>query len=185
MNLKDIPIKNPYTYSSHFGPGPQWGKPFYPMGQECEKMNVPRSRGSNPLSLSATASFQCQPNTRFERTVHKLHDPPSARSCIVSHNQDGLFMDSMSHYTKVGSKHLCDPRPDHPSALARGVSVPSLHPYNERRALLKDPTPWHFNEAFTTSNDCYGLFYSSHMIKDPTVHRRNNFDWVRTKRKMK
>ena len=26
---------------------------------------------------------------------------PDPRSCIVSHNQDGLFMDSMSHYTKA------------------------------------------------------------------------------------
>ncbi|CAJ1399533.1 unnamed protein product [Effrenium voratum] len=65
-------------------------------------------------------------------------------------------MDSHSHYTKVGSKHLCDPRPDHPHALARNISVPSLHPYNERRALLRDPTPWHFNENFSTSNDSYG-----------------------------
>lgn len=43
-----------------------------------------------------------------------------------------------------------------PSVLARTISVPSMHPYNERRALLRDPTPWHFNENFTTSNDSYG-----------------------------
>ena len=113
MNFKEIPIKspgvsffmslvarNPSTLSSHFGPGSQWGKPFYPMGQECEKVNVPRS--SKVLSLSATAQWQCLPNSRLERTVRKLHDPPSARSCIVSHNPDGLFMDSQSHYTKAG-----------------------------------------------------------------------------------
>eukprot|EP00913_Durusdinium_trenchii_P017311 g16279.t1 len=152
---------NPTTLPSHFGPGSQWGKPYYPMGQECEKVHVPRSRGTNPLSLSATANWQCVPNTRFERTMHVLHDPPSSRSCVVSHNPDGLFMDSQSHYTKVGSKHLCDPRPDHPHALARTISVPSMHPYNER------------------------LFYSSHLIQEPTVHRRNNFDWIRAKRKMK
>ena len=62
---------------------------------------TPKSSGWNPLSLSPTAKWQCLPNTRFERTVRKLHDPPSARSCIVSHNPDGLFMDSQSHYTKV------------------------------------------------------------------------------------
>lgn len=185
MNFKEIPIKNPHTLPSHFGPGSQWGKPFYPMGQECEKINVPRSRGTNPLSLSATASWQCLPNTRFERSMRVLHDPPSARSCIVSHNAEGLFMDSQSHYTKVGSKHLCDPRPDHPHALARTISVPSMHPYNERRALLHDPTPWHFNDAFTTSNESYGLFYSSHMLKQPMVMRRNNFEWQREKRRMK
>ena len=68
----------------------------------AQKQNgIPKSSGWNPLSLSPTAKWQCLPNTRFERTVKKLHDPPSARSCIVSHNPDGLFMDSQSHYTKV------------------------------------------------------------------------------------
>jgi len=33
-----------------------------------------------------------------------------------------------------------------------------MHPYNERRALLHDPTPWHFNDAFTTSNESYGTW---------------------------
>lgn len=60
-----------------------------------------RATGINPLSLSATAQWQCLPNTRFERTMRVLHDPPSARSCVVSHNPDGLFMDSQGHYTKA------------------------------------------------------------------------------------
>jgi len=65
-----------------------------------------RHAGTNPLSLSATASWQCLPNTRFERSMRVLHDPPSARSCIVSHNAEGLFMDSQSHYTKAGMIHM-------------------------------------------------------------------------------
>jgi hypothetical protein len=37
----------------------------------------------------------------------------------------------------------------------------SLQP---RRALLHDPTPWHFNDAFTTSNESYGTWNSSFMF---------------------
>ena len=43
-----------------------------------------------------------------------------------------------------------------PRIDCRTISVPSMHPYNERRALLRDPMPWHMNDNFTTSNDSYG-----------------------------
>ena len=43
-----------------------------------------------------------------------------------------------------------------PKIDCRTISVPSMHPYNERRALLRDPMPWHMNDNFTTSNDSYG-----------------------------
>eukprot|EP00440_Ansanella_granifera_P007690 gb/GFBE01008320.1/.p1 GENE.gb/GFBE01008320.1/~~gb/GFBE01008320.1/.p1 ORF type:complete len:187 (+),score=17.10 gb/GFBE01008320.1/:1-561(+) len=186
MNFTSCPVKNPHTNPSHFGPGSERGKPFYICGQECEKVNVPKGSARLPLSLSGTAKWQCAPNQRHkERTLRVFGDPPSHRSCVVSHNKDGLVMDSTSHYTKVGSKHMCDPRPDHSHALHRSMTLPDMHPWDTRRAILRDPTPWHFNAAFSTTNDGYGKFYSSHLLTEPSVMKRSNFDWRTTKLKLK
>lgn len=97
-------------------------------------------------------------------------------------------MDSHSHYVKIGSKHMCDPRPDNSDSLRRSMSLPGVHPWDTRRSLLRDPTPWHFNAAFSTTSDGYGKFYSSHMLNNvtyPSVFKRHNFDWQTTKLKLK
>eukprot|EP00933_Yihiella_yeosuensis_P081078 TRINITY_DN94617_c0_g1_i1.p1 TRINITY_DN94617_c0_g1~~TRINITY_DN94617_c0_g1_i1.p1 ORF type:complete len:190 (+),score=6.86 TRINITY_DN94617_c0_g1_i1:83-652(+) len=185
--FKNIPIKNPHTYSSHFGHGSEHGKPFYHLGQECEKSKVPGyiTDPRRPLDLSKTQGWQCRPNRRREEQhLRVFGDPPTHRSCVVTHNKDGLGMDSFTHYSKVGSKHMIDPRPDHPDALYRSISVPSIHPWDKRRSILRDPTPHHFNAAFSTTSDGYGKFYSNHLTTDPTMMRRTNFDWLTTKSKL-
>eukprot|EP00930_Biecheleria_cincta_P095163 TRINITY_DN87173_c0_g1_i1.p1 TRINITY_DN87173_c0_g1~~TRINITY_DN87173_c0_g1_i1.p1 ORF type:complete len:190 (+),score=18.66 TRINITY_DN87173_c0_g1_i1:88-657(+) len=189
MNFKDCPVKNPTTHATHFGPGSQWGKPYYELGQECAKDRVPVGSARHPLSLSGTASWQCTPNQRRRevQTLRRFDDPPSARSCVVSTNKDGLVMDSQSHYVKIGSKHMCDPRPDNNHSLGRSMSLP-CHPWDTRRSLLRDPTPYHFSAAFSTTSDGYGKFYSSHMLDKRTyqsVVKRHNFDWQTAKLKLK
>merc|ERR1712113_947592 len=95
-------------------------------------------------------------------------------------NKDGLVMDSQSHYTKIGSKHMCDPRPDHSHSLHKSLSVPELHPWNNRRSQFKNPTPWHFNAAFSTTSDQVGQCYHSHLVSEPGLKNRTRFDWRST-----
>jgi len=185
MNFQAIPIKNPHTYASHFGTGSEHGKPYYNLGQECEKLHVPRGNPRSPLSLSGTKHRQTRLNDcRNERLLHAFGDPPTHRSCVASYNKDGGLMDSQSHYSKIGSKHMCNPRADHPSAVARSQSMPQIHPWESRRKQFRDPTPWHFNAAFSTSSDGIGKFYSSHLIKDQLLLSRTRFDWVDSKTKL-
>mmetsp|Transcript_72144 Transcript_72144/g.204517 ORF Transcript_72144/g.204517 Transcript_72144/m.204517 type:complete len:199 (-) Transcript_72144:67-663(-) len=184
MNFSSVPIKNPHTQATHFGPGTERGGPYYHLGQECHKAEVPRGNPLAPLDLSATKSLQRRANdaTR-ERTLHVFRDPPSARSCRISHNKDGLVMDSHSHYTKIGSKHLCDPRSDHTHALKRATSnsasLPDLrsHPSNLRRSMLRDPAPYMMNAAFSTSSSVIGQCYHKHLAPDPAkLGHRHPFD---------
>eukprot|EP00931_Biecheleriopsis_adriatica_P065810 TRINITY_DN40284_c0_g1_i1.p1 TRINITY_DN40284_c0_g1~~TRINITY_DN40284_c0_g1_i1.p1 ORF type:complete len:182 (+),score=15.64 TRINITY_DN40284_c0_g1_i1:69-614(+) len=177
MNFAECPVKVPHTQPTHFGPGSQWGKPYYSLGQEFEKVNVPKGSARNPLSLSGTAGWQTSLNQRHKEVTLKVFgdDPPTHRSCVVSIADNGNTLDSVTHTHKVGSKHLIQSHPTRsPVPLGRSASMP-----HSRRTLLKDPTPWHFNAAFTTSNDGYGKFYSSHLIKDPYVSKRStkHFDW--------
>lgn len=206
-NFKTCPVKVPHTYSSHFGPGSQWGKPYYPLGQECEKPigaqqvqppGTPLTRYSapdstsvpapcirdHPLDLSYTRHRRSCPNQRHrEKTLRVFGDPPSSRSCVVTHNKDGLVMDSLSHYQKIGSKHFIDPRPDHSLTLHKSLSSPHINPWNHRRAQFCDPTPWHFNAAFSTASDEIGKFYSAPLMKerDSRSLPRMKYDWYGTK----
>lgn len=186
MNFNgQVPVKNPTTHSSHFGPGSQWGKPYYNLGQECHKSDVKGPDRRNPLSLTGTQHQQCRINERLnERTLRMFGDRPSARSCVVSHNKDGLVMDSTSHTIKIGSKHMQEPRPDHPHALYKSHSQPDLHPWATRRSCFKDQAPWMFNRPFTTTNEAIGNFYSSHLMSQPELHSRTNYDWTKTKREL-
>uniref|UniRef100_A0A6U9CCY3 Uncharacterized protein n=1 Tax=Zooxanthella nutricula TaxID=1333877 RepID=A0A6U9CCY3_9DINO len=179
MNFTNVPVRNPHTNSSHFGPGSEHGKPFSHLGQVCEQARRPRGIADAPLSLQTTAHQQTALNDRHrERMLHVFGDPPTHRSCHATHNKDGGLMDSLSHHAKIGSKHMCDPRPDHAFAMHRSLSVPGAHPWESRRAQLRDPTPWHFNAAFTTSNDGIGKFYSSHMMADPILLSRTRYRWT-------
>eukprot|EP00928_Gymnodinium_smaydae_P088683 TRINITY_DN72746_c0_g1_i1.p1 TRINITY_DN72746_c0_g1~~TRINITY_DN72746_c0_g1_i1.p1 ORF type:complete len:188 (-),score=31.28 TRINITY_DN72746_c0_g1_i1:197-760(-) len=181
-----VPVKNPSTLTSHFGPGSQWGKPYYHLGQECEKPGVPRGTVGDPLGLSRSASSQTRINEWHKaKTLRVFADPPSARSCVVTRNKDGLVMDSLSHYTKIGSKHMCAPRPDHSHALHRSMTNPEIHPWSRRRDQLRDPTGAHFNAAFSTTTDEIGKFYHSHMIADPGLLPKAKFEWFETKRRLK
>mmetsp|Transcript_36593 Transcript_36593/g.105441 ORF Transcript_36593/g.105441 Transcript_36593/m.105441 type:complete len:177 (+) Transcript_36593:124-654(+) len=169
----------PTTYPSHYGPGSQHGKPYYPLGQECFKPPPSRGPQSSPMRLDRTAHQQTAPNDRHrERTLHVFGDPPTHRSCVATHNKDGGLMDSHSHYTKIGSKHMCDPRPDHSLSMHKSMSLPGIHPWESRRGQLRDPTPWHFNAAFSTTSDAIGKFYSSHMMSDPMLLSRTRFNWT-------
>eukprot|EP00929_Paragymnodinium_shiwhaense_P112001 TRINITY_DN80251_c0_g1_i1.p1 TRINITY_DN80251_c0_g1~~TRINITY_DN80251_c0_g1_i1.p1 ORF type:complete len:188 (-),score=23.48 TRINITY_DN80251_c0_g1_i1:112-675(-) len=184
--LGQVPIKNPHIYASHYGSGSQHGKPYYHLGQECEKVSVPRNTVRMPLDLSQTEKFRTKINDpRRERTLHMFTDPPSARSCVVSHNASGGVMDSQSHWTKVGSKHMQQNRPDHQYAMARGHSDPAIHPWSQRRAQLRDPTPSFYNRAFSTTSDQLGKFYSSPLITDPSAFPKQRFDWYKTKDKLR
>lgn len=185
MNFKAIPTKTPHTYSSHFGPGSQWGKPYYALGQQCEKPGMPAPTiRDHPMELSHTTLRRSLPNCRHrEKTLRIFGDPPSARSCVVTHNKDGLVMDSLSHYAKIGSKHHCDPRPDHALTLHKSLSSPNVNPWNTRRAQFSDPTPWHFNAAFSTASDEIGLFYRAPKMSETDRCRlpRTRHDWYDTK----
>mmetsp|Transcript_60539 Transcript_60539/g.131188 ORF Transcript_60539/g.131188 Transcript_60539/m.131188 type:complete len:187 (-) Transcript_60539:212-772(-) len=186
MNFKGcIPVKQSATLPSHYGPGSQWGKPYYHLGQEYERPPRSRSCAGSPLDLSRTAKCQTTLNRRVkERHLRVFGDPPSARSCVVSCNKDGTAMDSLSHYTKVGSKHMCGARPDHHSSLSRSHSEPGV-PWGQRRSLLRDPTPWYFNAAFTTTSDGYGKFYHSPVMANPSLLPRERFDWLREKESLR
>jgi len=162
-------------HPSHFGPGSQWGKPYYHLGQECEKV---AGDARSPLALSSTELAQTRANNRFkERTLSVYADLPSQRSQRVTVNKDGLSMDSRSHYTKIGSKHMCDARPDHSQALYRSASLPHLHPYDQRRSQFKDPAPWYHNAAFSTTSQGIGLFYSGSMNSEPLLHNTVTMHW--------
>mmetsp|Transcript_14420 Transcript_14420/g.36388 ORF Transcript_14420/g.36388 Transcript_14420/m.36388 type:complete len:193 (-) Transcript_14420:105-683(-) len=179
MNFQNIPVKNPTTHASHIGPGSQHGKPYYPHGQECYKVSVPGPSARAPLDVRGTARWQTRPNNRYEeRTLHVFGDPPTHRSCVASHNKDGGLMDSQSHYLKVGSKHMCDPRPDHSFSMHRSMSLPDRHPWEARRGQLRDPTPWHFNAAFSTTSDGVGKFYHSHLMTDKLLHSQTRYNWT-------
>mmetsp|Transcript_10279 Transcript_10279/g.25781 ORF Transcript_10279/g.25781 Transcript_10279/m.25781 type:complete len:174 (-) Transcript_10279:72-593(-) len=169
---------------TYYGPGSQWGKPFYHQGQECEKINLPRASPSRgPLDLSTSAHMQTRANDRLQESSLRIFaDPPTHRSCHAAHNKDGGMMDSHSHYVKVGSKHMCDPRPDRSSSMTRSMSVPGVHPWDARRVQMRDPTPWHFNAAFTTTSDGVGKFYHSHLMTQKLLHPRQKHDgWAHTK----
>jgi len=184
--IGQVPLKNPHTCASHNGPGSQWGKPYYHLGQECEKAGVPRGTLKDPLSLARTQMHQTRLNIPArEKTLHVFNDPPSACSCVVSYNKDGLTMDSQSHYTKIGSKHMCLPRPDHQHAMHRSMSEPSIHPWGKRRSQFRDPTPSYMNAAFSTTSDEVGKYYSAPMTKDHSKFPRNNYDWYGTKAKLR
>lgn len=186
--LGQVPLKNPSTHAQHFGAGSQHGKPYYHLGQECEKANVPRGNNRNPLDLSKTALARTKCNDRHsETTLHAFGDPLTHRSCRVSYNKDGMCMDSSSHYTKIGSKHLCAPRPDHPSALHRGHSMPEIHPWSRRRDQLRDPTPSYFNAAFSTTSDQVGKFYSAPLMTAPSASKfpKAQYDWYKTKESLR
>uniref|UniRef100_A0A7S1WMY2 Uncharacterized protein n=1 Tax=Alexandrium catenella TaxID=2925 RepID=A0A7S1WMY2_ALECA len=174
--FRGAPVRTNAVHACHFGPGSQWGKPYYRLGQECEK-----SLGStrSPMALDSTLLQQTRTNDRIkEKTLCVFADLPSHRSHNVSFNKDGLAMDSQSHYTKIGSKHACEVRPDHSFAAYRSASLPHLHPYNSRRAQFKDPTPWHLNAAFSTTNDAIGLFYSSNRVSEPLLRKRATANWI-------
>mmetsp|Transcript_24170 Transcript_24170/g.71937 ORF Transcript_24170/g.71937 Transcript_24170/m.71937 type:complete len:204 (-) Transcript_24170:73-684(-) len=192
----EIPCKTFQPHASHFGIGSQQGKPYFPLGQQCERGNVPQRRSTygDPCDLSATAHMQTRQNNHHKEysTMRTYRDMPDDRSCRVSINKEGATsMDSFSHAHKIGSKHMSDPRPDHAAFgatrgitagnLHRSMSLPSVHPYDARRSQLRDPTPWHLNKAFTTTSDGVGKFYSSHMMSDPLLKTRNTFNWTQTK----
>eukprot|EP00927_Polykrikos_kofoidii_P049895 TRINITY_DN43896_c0_g1_i1.p1 TRINITY_DN43896_c0_g1~~TRINITY_DN43896_c0_g1_i1.p1 ORF type:complete len:213 (-),score=18.84 TRINITY_DN43896_c0_g1_i1:52-642(-) len=163
---------------SHYGPGSQWGKPYYHLGQECEKNNVPKPSARTPMTIARSASSQTRLNdVRREKFLHVYSDPPSARSCRVAYGANNAPIDGMSHYTKIGSKHLCEPRGDHPIALARSSSSPEV-PWGRRRELLKDQTPHHFNAAFTTTSGEVGRFYHHHLMRDPNMFPKSRYDWI-------
>mmetsp|Transcript_72487 Transcript_72487/g.125727 ORF Transcript_72487/g.125727 Transcript_72487/m.125727 type:complete len:193 (-) Transcript_72487:132-710(-) len=182
MNFTSCPVKNPTTHSAHFGPGSQHGKPYFHLGQECHRFDQPLPHPRSPLGLGHTAHRQTRGNNRHrENTLRVFGDPPSARSCHVSYNKDGLTMDSHSHVTKIGSKHMCEPRADHSLSLHRSLSNPEIHPWSRRRDQFRDPTPWHFNAAFSTTADGVGKFYHSEMMPNKNMLPRDRFDWFHTK----
>jgi len=173
--FRGAPVRSNSLHASHYGPGSQWGKPYYRLGQECEKV---RPGTGSPLNLDATLFAQTRINDRLkERTLSVFADLPSQRSQRVSLNKEGSSMDSRSHYVKIGSKHMSEVRPDHPHALHRSASLPHLHPYDHRRAQFKDPTPWHFNAAFSTTSNGIGIFYSSDKVADPLLRQRATMHW--------
>mmetsp|Transcript_49785 Transcript_49785/g.131602 ORF Transcript_49785/g.131602 Transcript_49785/m.131602 type:complete len:201 (-) Transcript_49785:69-671(-) len=192
----EIPVRSFQPHTSHFGAGSQHGKPYFPMGQHCNRDNVPQKTrtSGDPCDLSHTAHMQTRQNNHHkEKTLRVYRDHPDDRSCRASYSKEGATsMDSFSHAHKIGSKHMCDPRPDHAAFgstrgitagnLHRSMSLPSMHPYDARRANFRDPTPWHMNAAFTTTSDAHGKFYSSHMMSDPLLLTRNTFNWTQTKR---
>merc|ERR1719491_492468 len=93
---------------SHYGPGSQHGKPYYPFGQECNKGEVPWPDPRAPLSFQGTAHMQTSGgNRKGEKLLYTYPDPPTDRSVGVSFNKTGGPMDSISHTYKVGSKHMC------------------------------------------------------------------------------
>lgn len=159
-----------HTHPSHFGPGSQHGKPYYPLGQECSRPAASKGPAVAPLSLGRTAHRQTAPNRHEEEALRAYAEPPSQRSCAAACNKDGGGMDSRSHCWKIGSKHIGDRR------QMRSASS------GARRGPLRDPTPWHFNAAFSTTGDAVGKFYSSHLISQPLLLSRTRFDWVEGKR---
>eukprot|EP00416_Gambierdiscus_australes_P042253 CAMPEP_0171097286 /NCGR_PEP_ID=MMETSP0766_2-20121228/47458_1 /TAXON_ID=439317 /ORGANISM="Gambierdiscus australes, Strain CAWD 149" /LENGTH=213 /DNA_ID=CAMNT_0011556463 /DNA_START=85 /DNA_END=724 /DNA_ORIENTATION=+ len=162
------PVKPTTLQPTNYGPGSQWGKPYYRLGQECEK--VWSTSASNRSLTDLSSSLR---NDHLKEESPKVAmDLPSHRSNHISMNENGLATDSQSYYTKIGSKHMCTERPDRPHALYRSTSLPQRHPYSERRAQLKDPTPWFFNAPFSTTSDQIGQFYSSHMIAEPMLRKR-------------
>mmetsp|Transcript_27724 Transcript_27724/g.56084 ORF Transcript_27724/g.56084 Transcript_27724/m.56084 type:complete len:225 (+) Transcript_27724:34-708(+) len=168
--FRGAPVRTNSVHPSHYGPGSQWGKPYYRLGQECEKT---LGDTKSLMSLDGTMLQQTRTNDRAkERTLTVFADLPSHRSQRVSFNKDGLAMDSQSHYVKIGSKHASEVRPDHSYAAYRSASLPHLHPYGDRRGQVKDPTPWHFNAAFSTTADGIGLFYSGSLAPDPLLRGR-------------
>mmetsp|Transcript_21222 Transcript_21222/g.38740 ORF Transcript_21222/g.38740 Transcript_21222/m.38740 type:complete len:192 (+) Transcript_21222:39-614(+) len=191
MNFKDVPCrssKHDSVHPSHFGPGSQWGKPYYNCGQEHAKLNATAPPERFPMDLSRSRSRQTLPNVwDKESTLRTFGDPPSSRSCTVSINKDGLCMDSHTHVTKIGSKHMCDPRPSQPLSFTRSLSVPGRHPYELRRTQFSDPTPWHFNAAFSTTNDEIGKFYSSPWMPKTELDKmtRAKYDWTTTKKALR
>lgn len=182
MNFKSCSVKTPHTYPHHQGPGAQWGKPFWELGQEYKKPNPPRDCRT-PTSLRSTSHQQRRCNDRNrEYTLHTFADPPSHRSCVVSHNKDGLWMDSQSHFAKIGSKHMCAPRADQHASIHRNLSLPDMHPYQQRRGQFRNPEPWVFNAAFTKSSDNIGSFYHSSCARDQSrLSRTNRNDYFNEK----
>ncbi|CAE8718770.1 unnamed protein product, partial [Polarella glacialis] len=88
MNFSNVPVKNPTTYSSHYGPGAQHGKPYYELGQECHKADIAAPDRRNPLSLKATEHWQTRPNNRYkEKHLRVFSDPLSSRSCVITANK--------------------------------------------------------------------------------------------------
>lgn len=174
MDLKPIPVtKRNNVFASHRGPGCEGGAPFYPGGQECHRDQVPSNfqfRATNPLELSHTSRWQTRPNEwAQEKTLRVYADPLTARSCQTNIAEYGNHLDSKTYFTKVGSKHLNQPRP----GFMRTQSLGEL-----RQTLFRDPTPYHFNASYATSNDCYGKFYSSHLLKNETLIKKNKYDTV-------
>lgn len=180
MNFKSVPVGRPPVFASHCGVGSQHGKPYYPLGQEANRCDVPRADPRSPLSLSGTAHMQTAPNDRNTSLLRTFTDPPTHRSVAVSTSNLGGQMDSTSHTWKIGSKHLSQPEPPGCSGrtaklLGRTRSVPTLGGAAElRRDFYKDPTRHHLNAAFTTSGDSIGKFYHSHLMSDQMLLSRCN-----------
>lgn len=174
-NFSSIPVLNPHTYSMHMGPGCEHGKPFTECGQRHDepesKMNYLKSLASgDPLRVKQAHRYN-KPNTwKNEGQLKVFADPETDRSCIVTWNKDGLYMDSYSHYTKVGSKHMSHTRPD----LTR--SVPNLR----RREVYRDPSGYFFNKPFSTSSEVHGQFYHSPKMSKDMKERLHfmKYDWL-------
>ncbi|CAD7949478.1 unnamed protein product [Amoebophrya sp. A120] len=122
-SFKSIPVITPYTYSSNMGPGSEHGGPFYPLGQQYHQPDMladQLKKERNPpraVITGVNTDFKLDSSRRLrwndpksgvvdQCTMYTYGQPDSHRSCVTSYNKDGLTMNSLSHYNKVGAKHL-------------------------------------------------------------------------------
>eukprot|EP00392_Amoebophrya_sp_AT5.2_P003044 g3049.t1 len=117
--LKAIPIIRPHTYATNMGPGSEHGGPFYPLGQQyhqptmlAKQLTKERELGPDPchnyhLDTSRRIRWNDPKSGVVDQTtMYTYGQPDSHRSCVISYNKDGLTMNSLSHYNKVGAKHM-------------------------------------------------------------------------------
>jgi len=175
MNFKTVPVLRQYTYPCYMGPGCERGKPFSEVDQHYQqpKKTVRALEHMDKVHLGSLVEHQrCKLNdAKNEAILYTYGDPPSHRSRTVSYNKDGMPMHSLSHYSKIGSKHL--------NQLTHSRSSP-IHPMNERqRTTYFDHSKVPLNGSWTTSSQNIGSMW--HYPKgDPVLNKQMPwlaFDW--------
>eukprot|EP00397_Hematodinium_sp_SG-2012_P057856 GEMP01072715.1.p1 GENE.GEMP01072715.1~~GEMP01072715.1.p1 ORF type:complete len:177 (+),score=29.09 GEMP01072715.1:29-559(+) len=166
MNFSSCPVLRPYTYASHMGPGCEHGKPFFECGESYEEprrtIKSLKLMEKNPLASVVAHQRTKLNDAKNESTLYTFGDPPSHRSRTVNYNKDGLQMHSLSHYAKIGSKHL--------NVLAHSRSSP-IHPMDEsKRMTFYDHSDVFVNGPWTTSSQAIGSLW--HMPKNDTARTR-------------
>ncbi|CAD7940983.1 unnamed protein product [Amoebophrya sp. A25] len=138
--FKAIPIMAPHTYATNMGPGSEHGGPYYPNGNQYHQPDLLAKQLHREASLGRdTVTYHLPTDKRLKDadpksglrdqcTMYTYGQPDSHRSCVTSFNKDGLSMNSLSHYNKIGAKHMQDQNRSSP-----------IHAYfNEARRKVPD-----------------------------------------------